>query len=80
VITGLTGGGIHIQCYADDICLLAVGKFPKAVSGLMQWALYTIQSWCNEGGVLVNPDKTEFVVCTNRKKLLGFFAPHFFWV
>ena len=32
----LSGGGIHIQGYADDTGLLAVGKFPNTMSGLMQ--------------------------------------------
>jgi len=35
LITRLSGGGVFIQGYADDICLLAVGKFPNTVSGLM---------------------------------------------
>jgi hypothetical protein len=37
LITRLSGGGVFIQGYVDDICLLAVGKFPNMVSGLMQW-------------------------------------------
>ena len=32
----LSGGGIHIQGYADGTGLLAVGKFPNTMSGLMQ--------------------------------------------
>jgi hypothetical protein len=41
LITRLSGGGVFIQGYTDDICLLALGKFPNTVSGLMQWALST---------------------------------------
>jgi len=48
-------------------CLLAVAKVPKAVSGLMQWALLTIQTSCNEVGLSVNPDKTELVVFTRER-------------
>jgi hypothetical protein len=29
LLTRLSGGGVFIEGYADDICLLAVGKFPK---------------------------------------------------
>jgi hypothetical protein len=43
---------------ADDICLLAVGKFPNVVSGLIQWALHTVEMWFDELGLSVNPDKT----------------------
>jgi len=39
-----------------------------------------IQKWCNEVGLSVNPNKTELVVFTMRRKLSGFFEPHFFWV
>jgi hypothetical protein len=39
VIARLSMGGVYCQGYADDICLLAVGKFPNTVSELMQGAL-----------------------------------------
>jgi Reverse transcriptase (RNA-dependent DNA polymerase). len=38
------GNGIYIQGYADDICLLAMGKCPNLVSGLMPWALHTVET------------------------------------
>jgi len=56
-------------------CLLAVGKFPNAVSGLIQWALSTVEAWCGEHGV--NPDKTELVF-TRKRKLSGFLQPRLF--
>ena len=43
--TRLSGTGIYIQGYADDICILAVGKLPNTGSGLMQWALLTVETW-----------------------------------
>jgi hypothetical protein len=76
-IAGLIGGEIHILGYMDDICLLAVRKFPNTVSGLMQWALH---SWSNEVGLSVNPNKTEFLVFTRRRKLPCFSEPHFLGV
>ena len=78
LLARLSGGGIFIQGYADDICLLAVGKFPNTVSGLMQWALLTVETWCNEVGLTVNPDKTGLVAFTKKRKLQGFFEPYFF--
>jgi hypothetical protein len=56
-------------------CLLAVGKFPNTVSGLMQWALSTVETWCNEVGLSVNPDKTGLIAFTRKRKLQGFFEP-----
>jgi hypothetical protein len=35
LLARLIGSVVFIQGYADDICLLAVGKFPNTVSGLM---------------------------------------------
>jgi hypothetical protein len=68
-------------------CLLAVGKFPNPVSGLMQWALSTVEIWCSEVGLSVNPDKTGLVAFTRKRKLQGFFEPQlsgvklkFLWV
>ena len=54
-----------------------VGKFPNTVSGFIQWALYTIEVWCDELGLSVNPHKTGFVAFT-RRKLPGFFKPRLF--
>jgi hypothetical protein len=68
----------YAQGYADNICLLAVGKFPNTVSGLMQMALGIVEKWCGEVGLLVNPDKTGLVAFTRSMKLVGFFDPRFF--
>jgi hypothetical protein len=46
----------------------------------MQWALLTVETWCNEVGLSVNPDKTEPVAFTRKRKLPGFFEPHIFGV
>jgi hypothetical protein len=42
LLTRLSGSGLFVQGYTDDLCVLAVGKFPNTVSGLMQWALSTV--------------------------------------
>ena len=75
LIASLSGSGIFIRGYTDDICLLVVGKFPNMVLGLMQWAL-----WCSEVGLSVNPDKTGLVAFTGKRKLQGSFEPRFFGV
>jgi hypothetical protein len=68
--------GVYIQGYADEICLLVVGKFPNTISGLIQWALHTVEIGCNEVRLSVNPDKTWHVAFVRRKKLPGFFELH----
>jgi len=69
---------VYAQGYADDICLLAVGKFPNKVSGLIQWALGTFEASCGGGGLSVIRDKTGLVVFTRKRKLSGLFQPRLF--
>jgi len=78
LLVRLNKGSVYAQGYADDICLLAVGKFPNTVSGLIQWALHTIELWCAGLGLSVNPNKTGLVAFTRKRKLAGFFEPHLF--
>jgi hypothetical protein len=62
LLARLNKGGVYSQGNADDIGLLAVGKFPNTVSGLIQRALNIVEVWCGELGLSVNPDKTGLVV------------------
>jgi hypothetical protein len=78
LIARLNMDGVYTQGYADDICLLAVGKFPNTVSELIQWALHTVETWCDELVLSVNPDDTELVAFTRRRKLPGFYKPRLF--
>jgi hypothetical protein len=47
---------------------------------LMQRALHTVETWCSEVGLSVNPDKTDLVIFTKKGKLFGFFEPLLFGV
>jgi hypothetical protein len=71
-------GEVYSQGYTDDIYLLAVGKFPNTVSGFIQWALGTVEAWCGELGLSVNPYKTRLVAFMRKRKLPGFFEPCLF--
>jgi len=78
LLVRLNEGSVYAQGYADDICLLAVEKFPNTVSGLIQWALHTVELWCGGLGLSVNPDKTGLVAFTRKRKLMEFFEPRLF--
>jgi hypothetical protein len=78
LLARLNEGGVYAQGYVDNICLLAVEKFPNMVSGLIQWALHTVELWCGGLGLSVNPDKTGLVAFTRKRKLTGLFEPHLF--
>ena len=54
LLARLNGGGVYTQGYVDDIRLLAVGKFPNTISGLIQWVLHTVETWCDELRLSVN--------------------------
>ena len=78
LLTRLNEGGVFAQGYADDICLIAVGKFPNTVSGLIKCALHTREAWCDELSLSVNPDKCGCFAFTRRRKIPGFFDPRLF--
>ena len=80
LLARLNEGGVYSQGCVDDICLLVVGKFQNMESGLIQWDLHTVETWCGELGLSVNADKTGLVAFTRRRKLPGFFQPHFFGI
>jgi len=46
----------------------------------MQWALSTVEIWCSEVGLSVNPDETGLIAFTRKRKLQGFFEPQLFGV
>ena len=60
-------GGVYTQGYMDGICLLVVRKFPNTVAGFIQWAFHIAETWYDEVGLSVNPDKTGLVVFTRRR-------------
>jgi hypothetical protein len=72
LIARLNGSGIYTQGYADNICLLAVQKFPNSVLGLVQWALDIVDTWCNEVRLLVYPDKPGLDAFIRRRQLPNF--------
>ena len=79
LLARLSGNGVFIQGYTEDVSLLMVGTFPNTVSRLVQWALLTVETRCNKVRLSVNPDKTGLTL-TRKRKLLGFFEPQFFGV
>ena len=65
----LSGCGVHVQAYADDVAVIAAGKDTTALVGNMQMALDKVVSWCDRTGLTVNPGKTVVVPFTTKRKL-----------
>jgi hypothetical protein len=59
---------------------LAVGRFLDKVLEPRQGVLHTVEIFCDEVDLSVNPDKIKLVVFTRERKLSGFFDPLLFKV
>jgi ribonuclease HI len=59
---------IHAQGYADDVTLMAEGIDAHTVSTNLQNALDTVQRWTQREGLSLNPNKTDLVVYTRKRK------------
>jgi hypothetical protein len=55
-----------------------VRKFPNTASGLIQWVLRTVETWCDKLGLSINPDKTGLVAFVRKRTLPEFFEPRLF--
>lgn len=65
--------------YVDDHANRATRKYDGTLVELMQNALSVVDNWCNDRGLSVNPDKTELMVFTRRRKLPVLVNPKFKW-
>ncbi|XP_055715172.1 uncharacterized protein LOC129809388 [Phlebotomus papatasi] len=55
--------------YADDIAIVISGIDYSTVCNRMQQAYRIVEEWCNRSGLGVNPEKTNLVLFTNRRKV-----------
>ena len=63
--------GFSTFCYADDIVIIAQGKFAHTVREIMQNALNVVAKWAVKEGLNISPHKTAMVPFTNRRKIEG---------
>lgn len=74
----LNGAGIYTQGYADDIVIVIAGKFMSTLTELMQRALKTVELWCLDENLTVNPSKTTIVPFTRKHGVLKERPPKLF--
>lgn len=65
----LNNHGIDSQGYADDIVIIARGKFEETLCDIIQSGLKTTKEWCTKVGLSLNPRKTTVVPFTRKRKL-----------
>ena len=69
LLTRLTNLGLTCQGYADDIVIIARGKFEHTLCELIQRGLTETRHWCLKVGLSINPAKTTLVAFTKRRLL-----------
>lgn len=55
------------QGYSDDLTILVRGKFKSTLGDRVRAALKTVENWCHEKGLKVNPAKTDLVLFSRRR-------------
>ena len=58
----------YSQAYADDLTSVVEGSDLHAVSINMQRSLRVIEQWCSDKGMSVNPQKTQMVMFTHKRR------------
>ncbi len=59
------------QAYADNLAIVIQGKHLNTVTDLMQGSLRIVDSWYKTKGLSVNPEKTEGLLFTTKRKTEG---------
>ena len=55
--------------YADDAALLVSAPTPKQLKDKIESSIEAVQHWYTNNGLLINSDKTEFMVMKQRNKM-----------
>ncbi len=63
--------GYTAQAYADDLAIVIQDKHLNTVTDLMQGSLKVVDSWRKTKGLSVNPEKTESLLFTRKRKSEG---------
>ena len=75
LLVKLEKSGVKVIAYADDVALVASGKFVPVLRDLVQGALNHTTRWAKSCGLDVNPDKTELVLFTRKNSIPDFPLP-----
>lgn len=66
----LEGLRVKVVGFADDVCIAVSGNHPAAMAGKMQRALDLVGEWCTSKSLRVNPNKTEMVLFTRKRRFI----------
>lgn len=74
----LHADGFKAIGYADDLTVINQGKYLNTLCDRNQAAVRIVETWCNEVGLKVNPEKSDCIVFTKKRKMDGFKFPKIF--
>ncbi len=63
--------GYTAQAYADELAIVTQGKNLNTIADLTQGSFRVVDSWCKTKGLPVNPEKTEVLLFTRKRKTEG---------
>ena len=69
LIKKLNNKGFYTVGYADDINILISGSHENMLCTSMRSALKVVEDWCKQYKLSVNPNKTELILFTKKRKL-----------
>lgn len=67
LLSRLRSSGIKCHGYADDIVITVQGKFRGIICDIMQRALISVEAWCIDNQLSVNPTKTNMLLHTRSR-------------
>ena len=76
LLVKLNNVGCKVYAYADDIAIVASGKYITTLVEQTNYFLDILSRWCRDHGLSANPNKTEVVLFTRKYKVPEFTPPN----
>ncbi len=70
LLTKFRKGPVKATGFADDLCLTAQSIDPNTLADIMQEAIDKVLAWGHRVGLNFNPNKTEYLVVTRKRKTI----------
>jgi len=62
ITTLLESLGLRFLLFADDLCIFVCNDCLQTAISTLQMALVNINDWCNQAGLLINFEKTKYMI------------------
>lgn len=75
LISILNDKGFQTEGFSDDLASLLRGKYVNVLCDLLQTILNIVSKWCDENELSINPAKTQMILFTRKRKIVGLKIP-----